>query len=220
LRLSDAHVREVHLAGLVHDLGLVAVPSFVLNKVPDERNSAERDALGVQRDVLRSLFDRTPALARIGQIAWLHHERPVPSVVETDADLLLAAGIVAAANEFDELTHDAPGRLALAAEQALPLVRSAFAGSAFQAAAEAMVAEIGGRVAAPQGQEQFPAALTGREVEVLRLLASGLNRKKIAGELVVSESTVRTHLEHIYDKLDVSTRVGAVLFALEHGLVL
>lgn len=220
LRLSDGQVRQVRLASLVHDLGLVAVPSFVLNKPPDERSSAERDALDAQREVLRGLFERTPALARIGEIAWLHHERPGPSAVEADGALLLAAGIVAAANEFDELTHDAPGRLALEAEQALSLVRSTFAGSAFQPAAEATVTEVTGDAATPQVQQQFPAGLTGREVEVLRLLASGLNRKKIAGELVLSESTVRTHLEHIYDKLDVSTRVGAVLFALEHGLVL
>jgi DNA-binding NarL/FixJ family response regulator len=54
---------------------------------------------------------------------------------------------------------------------------------------------------------------------VLRLLASGQNRKQIAGHLVVSDSTVRSHLEHIYGKVDVSTRVGAVLFAIENGLV-
>ena len=128
---------------------------------------------------------------------------------------MLAAAIIAAASEFDTLTHDGPGRLALTQEQALRQLEETFAGGAFETGARAVAAELH----EPQTKEQYPAGLTDREVEVLRLLASGLNRKKIAGELVLSESTVRSHLEHIYGKLDVSTRVGAVLFAIEHGLL-
>ncbi len=54
---------------------------------------------------------------------------------------------------------------------------------------------------------------------MLRHLASGRDRKGIAEDLVVSDSTGRSHLEHIYAKLGVSTRVGAVLFAIENGLM-
>jgi DNA-binding CsgD family transcriptional regulator len=64
-----------------------------------------------------------------------------------------------------------------------------------------------------------PAGLTDREVEVLRLLATGASRRAVAAQLSVSEHTVRHHLEHIYTKLDVRTRVDATLFAVEHGLI-
>jgi DNA-binding NarL/FixJ family response regulator len=65
----------------------------------------------------------------------------------------------------------------------------------------------------------WPADLTDREVEVLRLVVRGLSNRAIAEALVVSRKTVGHHLEHIYEKIGVSTRVGATLFALQHRLV-
>jgi len=56
-------------------------------------------------------------------------------------------------------------------------------------------------------------------VEIVRLLTKGLSRQEMAKRLVVSEHTVRHHLEHIYNKVGVSTRVGATLFAVEHDLL-
>ena len=64
-----------------------------------------------------------------------------------------------------------------------------------------------------------PAGLSEREVEVLRLLARGLPDKQIARTLVVSPRTVHHHVEHIYDKLGVSTRAAATLFAMQHELL-
>jgi DNA-binding NarL/FixJ family response regulator len=64
-----------------------------------------------------------------------------------------------------------------------------------------------------------PAGLSKREVEILGRLARGCSRREIAADLVLSEHTVRHHLEHIYTKLGVETRVAAALFAVEHGLV-
>ena len=55
--------------------------------------------------------------------------------------------------------------------------------------------------------------------QVLRVLATGASRRAMAQQLSVSEHTIRHHLEHIYAKLDVRTRVEATLFALEHNLV-
>jgi len=61
--------------------------------------------------------------------------------------------------------------------------------------------------------------LTRRELEVLQLLASGLTQPEIATELVISTSTVASHIEHILDKLGVHSRAQAVAFALRSGLV-
>ncbi|HZO97631.1 MAG TPA: LuxR C-terminal-related transcriptional regulator [Gaiellaceae bacterium] len=61
--------------------------------------------------------------------------------------------------------------------------------------------------------------LTRRELEVLRLLASGRSNRQIAAELVVSEHTVARHVQNIFGKLRVSSRAAATAFAFEHDLV-
>ena len=58
-----------------------------------------------------------------------------------------------------------------------------------------------------------------REVAVLELLASGLGNKEIAQQLLVSEATVKSHLSHIYQKLEVDTRAGAVAAAIERRII-
>ncbi len=63
------------------------------------------------------------------------------------------------------------------------------------------------------------ATITEREVEVLELLSRGLGNKKIARELFVSEATVKSHLSHIYTKLAVDTRAGAVAAAIERRII-
>jgi len=56
-------------------------------------------------------------------------------------------------------------------------------------------------------------------LEVLRLVAKGFTNKQIAQQLVLSEKTVGHHVEHIYNKISVSTRAAAVFFSLEHDLI-
>lgn len=64
-----------------------------------------------------------------------------------------------------------------------------------------------------------PGGLTGREVEVLRLVARGQSNRDIATALVISEHTVARHLSNIFHKLDVTSRAAATAFAFEHDLV-
>ena len=61
--------------------------------------------------------------------------------------------------------------------------------------------------------------LTAREVEVLILLARGMSNKQIAERLVITPKTAGNHVEHIYAKIDASSRAAAAMFAVQHGLL-
>jgi len=62
--------------------------------------------------------------------------------------------------------------------------------------------------------------LTGREREILGLLAEGMGNKQISARLGISTNTVKTHLELLFDKLDVSSRAEAVATGVRRGLLL
>jgi RNA polymerase sigma factor (sigma-70 family) len=66
---------------------------------------------------------------------------------------------------------------------------------------------------------QLFAALSDREVEVLKLIAEGLSNRQIAERLFISEKTVKNHVSNIFDKLHVNDRTEAALTAVRHGLV-
>jgi DNA-binding NarL/FixJ family response regulator len=68
------------------------------------------------------------------------------------------------------------------------------------------------------GAKDLIEPLTERELEVLRLVATGLNNRNIAKVLFVAESTIKTHVEHIIGKLGVSDRVQAAVWAARQGL--
>jgi DNA-binding NarL/FixJ family response regulator len=89
--------------------------------------------------------------------------------------------------------------------------------------AEAALAEVSGKHAASGraaagGAVPRPEKLTGRQAEVLTLLATGLSNKQIAAELYLSTATVERHLATIYRNLGLGGRVEAARFALENGL--
>lgn len=68
-------------------------------------------------------------------------------------------------------------------------------------------------------QEEGRRALTERELECLQMIAKGLSNNEAAGVLGLSKATIRTHLEHIYQKLDVTNRVEAVTEGIRQGIV-
>ncbi|MDP8950793.1 MAG: response regulator transcription factor [Actinomycetota bacterium] len=74
-------------------------------------------------------------------------------------------------------------------------------------------------VRAPEGPEALTEPLTEREVEVLKLIARGKANKQIARELFVAMSTVKTHVNNLYRKLNVGSRTQAALYAARIGLV-
>jgi DNA-binding NarL/FixJ family response regulator len=78
----------------------------------------------------------------------------------------------------------------------------------------------GAASAAAGGTSSNPAltALTARELEVLQLIATGMTNDEIAAQLVLSPGTIKTHVNHIFFKLELRNRAEAVIFAFDHGL--
>jgi len=72
--------------------------------------------------------------------------------------------------------------------------------------------------AAGRAVASLPDELTERELEVLRLIADGLNNREIAARLVISEKTVKTHVSSILGKLHLEDRTQAAVYAFRHGL--
>lgn len=73
-------------------------------------------------------------------------------------------------------------------------------------------------IASASERPPTPEPLTAREMEVLRLVAEGLDNHQIAAQLVISDATVRTHVSNILGKLHLATRTQAALYALREGL--
>jgi DNA-binding CsgD family transcriptional regulator len=155
----------------------------------------------------------------------------VARIIAAGAALVRAGGHPAWANDLDRLASATTLALEGYREQAERLL--AWLGSQSPAAAMSLDQALrdmaaggaqsraaGALSAAPGSQRAaYPAGLTAREVDVLRLVAAGLTDAQVAERLVVSPRTVQTHLSSIYSKLQVSSRSAATRFAVENGLV-
>ena len=217
--LGPAGSSLVRRAGLVHDLGRLGVSNAVWDK-PGALSHSETERVRLHPYLTERMLVCCPALAPLAAIAVQHHERLDGSgyprglsggAIGTEGRLL------AAADFYQSRTEPRPHRPAVPAAGAAGLLRAeARAGRLDGDAVAAVLAAAGHRAARRQDR---PAGLTGREVEVLRLLARGLSTRQIAEELVISRKTASHHIEHIYAKTGTTNRALASLFAASHGLI-
>ena len=187
-----------------------------ISVVGEATNGAEAVALAAELEPQVVLMDiRMPELDGIEatrQILEAQPDGPRVLVLTTFSDdEYVYEALRAGASGF--LLKDAPE------EQLIAGIRIvAHGGSLFApAVTRKLIERFAGRAPAPP-----PPALddlTPRELEVLRLLARGLSNAEIAAEFVVSDHTVKTHVAHVLQKLDLRDRVQAVVVAYESGLV-
>lgn len=218
--LPTGEASSLWRAGLVHDIGRVAVPNPVWNR-PGRLTAMERTLVQLHPYYTDRCLAPIRALRPVAALASLHHERCDGSGYHRQlqgASLSTAARVLAAADVWVGLTGDRAHRPALAREAATAILRREAATGALDPAAVRAVLDAVG-VPRRNARVSWPAGLTDREVEVLRLTSRGLTNRQIAARLVLAPKTVGNHLQHIYDKLGVRSRAGATLAAVQHGLV-
>jgi HD-GYP domain-containing protein (c-di-GMP phosphodiesterase class II) len=219
LGLAEADVRMLRRAGLLHGVGRLGVSNSIWDK-PGPLGAGEWERVRMQPYLTQRMLHQSGALAPIGAIAVQHRERLDGSGYPQGlvaAAISRPARILAASDAYQAMREPRPYRPARHADEAAAELRAEVrAGRLDAEAVEAVLGAAGHRVAR---RREGPAGLTAREVEVLQLVARGLSNKEVASRLVISPKTVGNHVEHIYVKIDASTRAQASLFAMQHGLL-
>jgi HD-GYP domain-containing protein (c-di-GMP phosphodiesterase class II)/DNA-binding CsgD family transcriptional regulator len=220
LGLSEAAVDAVRQAGYLHDLGRVGISTGIWDK-PGPLTASEWERVRLHPYFTERVLARPPALAHLSTIAALHHERldgsgyyrGIPAAM-----LSLPARILAVADVYQAMTERRPHRPAhTPVASAQQLVVEARTGRLDPDVVQAVLAASGQPISPVR--RAWPAGLSDREVEVLRLVAHGLANRAMAKRLNIAEKTVGHHIQHIYNKLGISTRAAATLFALQHDLL-
>jgi DNA-binding NarL/FixJ family response regulator len=229
-----------HLRALV-GLGLLAL------EAGDPAGAADGAERALRRAPAASLIDRLPALellvrARVGlgelgeaadALAELERIAAEIGTPYVRGRARLAAGRLAAARGVHEQARrafedavDLLGESAAAYEEALARLELAAALAALGREQAAAAEEKGGRAAlarlgvrAPTVERRALAELTPREIEILRLVAQGLNDAEIAERLVLSQHTVHRHVANVRTKLRLPSRTAAVAYAARAGLL-
>lgn len=213
---------DLRRAGWLHDLGLASVPNGILEK-PGPLTPAEWDRLRLHAYYTDRILSRVPMLSAATQAARAHHERcdasGYPRGVAPNADER-AARILAAADMYRALTEARPHRAALTATRAAELLAvEAKEKRLCSRAVDGVIAAAGLKPAPRSSEKPRPDGLTAREIEVLVQVARGLTSKEVATQLAISTRTAQHHLEHIYEKIGVTTRAAAALYAVRHELL-
>lgn len=215
----SAREREtLRRAGLLHDIGRLGVSNQVWSK-PGPLTADESERVRMHPYFSGRVLSRIPGLAAEAALVRTHHERVdgagypagLGGIALSRADRLLAA-----ATAYQSGLEPRPYRSALSPDESAARLSARVAAGELDAEAVAAVVTAAGR---HSPRSALPAGLTAREAEILTLVARGRTNREIAAELVLSEKTVRNHVERTYAKIGVANRVGASLYALDHGFI-
>lgn len=215
---GNADVTSVRRAALIHDVGRVAVSAAIWEK-PDSLTTDELEQIRLHPYHTERVFARSPFLESLAELACSHHEHLDGSGYHrglTAQTISHRSRLIAAADTFHAFTEPRAYRDPVGAKEAAEIVVDQANSGLLDPVMVRAVVEASGE---PSPEVEHPAGLTDREVDVLGLLARGLQTKQIARYFDVSPKTVDTHIQAAYRKIGVSTRAAATLYAMEQGLI-
>ena len=220
LGCSDSDATAVRRAALMHDLGRASVSNGIWDKA-DRLTTAEWERVRLHPYYTERVLEKAPALRPLARLAGGHHERLDGSGYhrgDPAALLTLPSRIVAAADDYHAMIELRPHRGPLTPEAAAgELANEVAAGRLDRDAVNGVLEAAGQRAQLPK--RDWPAGLSDREIDVIRVAVRGRSNRQMGVALFVSEDTVKTHLRHIYEKLGFSSRAGLALFAMENDLL-
>ncbi len=209
----------VRRAGYLHDIGRIAVSSGIWARA-GQLGALEWEQVRLHAYHGERILARSQPLQPVAELITVHHERQDGSGYHRRLHgnaLPPEARLLAATDVFVALTQERPHGKRLEDDAAAATLRAeAKAGRLDPDCVGAVLAAVGRR---QPRRRPWPAGLTERQVEVLRLLARGLSNREIAERLTVSPRTAEHHVQDVYGKIGVSTRAAAAIYALEHGLL-
>jgi HD-GYP domain-containing protein (c-di-GMP phosphodiesterase class II) len=220
LGLDDRTSACLEVAAYLHDIGRIGVSNRIWAK-PGTLTTGEWEQVHLHPYHSERVLASTAALKPMARIAGMHHERLDGSGYHRGCrgrEIDIAARVLACADAFQAMTQRRPHRAALEPAQAREeLLREARAGRLDPDVVAAVL--DASHLPVTRGQHLRPCGLSDREVQVLQLVVEGCSNPEIGRRLGISRRTAEHHVQHIYDKIGVSTRAAAVLFALEHDLL-
>ena len=207
------------IAGLLHDLGRVAVPNGIWDRA-GRLGPAQLERVRLHTYYTERILARTPVFAGYATLAGASREQLDGGGYHRaigEAALSAPMRLLGVADAYVAMTSARP---TAPRWRPTPRPRSCTGPSPPGSSAARRSRRCSRPPAtATRPHRRRPRGLTEREVEVLALVARGQTNKQIAGELYLSPRTVQHHVAHIYDKIDRRTRAGAAMFALEHRLL-
>jgi HD-GYP domain-containing protein (c-di-GMP phosphodiesterase class II) len=223
LGFTDQATLTLRRAALVHDFGITAVPNSIWDK-PGPLTRTEFDRVELHPMLTEQMLRRSPALAALNPMASAHHEKCDGSGYHKrqrgNGDP--GAGVLAATEIYVGMTTERADRPAQSpADAAAELRRLESQGVIESRACRAVLVATGHgeSEALSSKRPENPGGLSAREVDVLRLAARGLTSRQIGDRLFISPKTTDHHIQHIYNKIGVSTRAAAALWAMQQGVV-
>jgi putative nucleotidyltransferase with HDIG domain len=221
LGCSDSDVTAVRRAALMHDLGRASVSNGIWDK-PDHLTTSEWERVRLHPYYTERVLEKAAALRPLARLAGGHHERLDGSGYyrgDPAALLPLPSRILAAADAYHAMTESRPHRPSSSPEVAArELAKEVAAGRLDLDASNGVLEAAGQRT--QMHRRDWPAGLSDREIDVIRLAVRGRSNRQMAGQLFVSEDTIKTHLRHVYEKVGFSSRAGLALFAMENDLLI
>jgi HD-GYP domain-containing protein (c-di-GMP phosphodiesterase class II) len=217
--LPEDEVCTLRRAALVQDFGRLGVSNAIWDK-RGPLGAGEWERVRIHPYFSERMLQSSVTLAPLSRVAVQHHERldgsGYPRGLAGGA-ISRAGRLLGAADSYQAMREPRPHRPALDPDAAADELRTEVEAGRLDGEAAEAVLSVAGHT--PRRRVEGPAGLTAREIEVLRLLARGLSNKEIAAKLVITPKTVGNHVEHIYGKIDASSRAAASLFAVHNGLL-